>query len=64
MYKELSDYDKKNDFDVESYLEHRLKLRADEEFELIEVDGRLPFPMELHADRRDPIHAPRRDIPV
>ncbi|NBH28176.1 type IV secretory system conjugative DNA transfer family protein [Lachnospiraceae bacterium] len=38
-YKELSDYDKKNDFDVESYLEHRLKLRADEEFELIEVDG-------------------------
>lgn len=38
-YKELSDYDKKNTFDVEGYLEHRLKLRADEEFELIEVDG-------------------------
>ncbi len=38
-YKELSDYDKKNAFDVEAYLEHRLKLRADEEFELIEVNG-------------------------
>ena len=37
-YKELSDYDKKNVFDVETYLEHRLKLRADEEFELIEVE--------------------------
>ena len=40
-YKELSDYDKKNAFDVEAYLEHRLKLRADEEFELIEVDGTM-----------------------
>ena len=38
-YKELSDYNKKNTFDVEGYLEHRLRLRADEEFELIEVDG-------------------------
>ena len=38
-YKELSDYDKKNTFDVEEYLGHRLKLRADEEFELIEVEG-------------------------
>lgn len=38
-YKELSDYDKKNTFDVEGYLEHRLVLRADEEFELIEVEA-------------------------
>lgn len=37
-YKELSDYDKKNEFDVEAYMEHRLVLRADEEFELIEVN--------------------------
>ena len=37
-YKELSDYDKKNTFDVEGYLEHRLVLRADEEFDLIEVE--------------------------
>lgn len=40
-YKELSDYDKKNTFDVEGYLEHRLRLRADEEFELIEVEGSI-----------------------
>lgn len=38
-YKELSDYDKKNTFDVEGYLGHRLKLRADEEIELIEVEA-------------------------
>ena len=38
-YKELSDYDRKNAFDVEAYMEHRLVLRADEEFELIEVNG-------------------------
>lgn len=37
-YKELSDYDKKNEFDVEAYMEHRLVLRGDEEFELIEVN--------------------------
>ncbi len=40
-YKELSDYDKKNTFDVEGYLEHRLVLRADEEFDLIEVEGTI-----------------------
>ena len=38
-YKELSDYDKKNTFDVEGYLEHRLVLQADEEFDLIEVEA-------------------------
>ena len=38
-YKELSDYDRKNAFDVEAYLEHKLKLRPDEEFELIDVNG-------------------------
>lgn len=37
-YRELSDYDKKNTFNVEGYLEHRLVLRADEEFDLIEVE--------------------------
>ena len=36
-YKELSDYDRKNTFDVEGYLERRLRLRADGEFEVIEV---------------------------
>ena len=38
-YKELSDYDKKNAFDVEAYMKHQLKIRMKEEFDLYEVDG-------------------------
>ena len=38
-YKLLSDYDKKNAFDVEAYMKHSLKLRMKEEFDLFEVDG-------------------------
>lgn len=38
-YKELSDYDKKNTFDVEGYLKHRLQMKMDEKFDLFEVDG-------------------------
>lgn len=38
-YKELSDYDKKNAFDVEAYMKHQLRLRVKEEFDLFEVDG-------------------------
>ncbi|MBC5744874.1 type IV secretory system conjugative DNA transfer family protein [Lachnospiraceae bacterium MD308] len=38
-YKELSDYDKKNAFDVEAYMKHPLKIRMKEEFDLYEVDG-------------------------
>lgn len=38
-YQELSDYDKKNAFDVEAYMKHRLRLRMKEKFELFEVDG-------------------------
>lgn len=38
-YKELSDYDKKNAFDVESYMKHQLQIRVKEEFDLFEVDG-------------------------
>ena len=38
-YKELSDYDKKNSFDVEEYMKHSLKLRMKEEFDLFEVEG-------------------------
>ena len=37
-YKELSDFDKKNVFDVERYLKHELRLRMDEEFDCYEVD--------------------------
>ena len=34
----LADYDKKNAFDVEKYLEHRLVLPKDAEFELYECN--------------------------
>lgn len=37
-YKELADYDKKNTFDVEKYLEHRLVFSPNTEFELFEVN--------------------------
>ena len=38
-YRELSDYDEKNAFDVEAYMKHQLKIRRQEEFDLYEVDG-------------------------
>ena len=37
-YKELSDFDKKNEFDVERYLKHELRLLTTEGFDLYEVD--------------------------
>ena len=38
-YKELSDFDKKNEFDIERYLKHELRLLTTEEFDLYEVDA-------------------------
>ena len=35
-YRELADYDPRNIFDIESYLKHELKLKLNEEFELME----------------------------
>ena len=37
-YKYLSDADPKNTFDVEKYMSRRLKLKADEEYEVYEID--------------------------
>ena len=37
-YKYLSDADPKNTFDVEKYMSHRLKLKADEEYDVYEID--------------------------
>ena len=37
-YKYLSDADPKNTFDVEKYMSHRPKLKADEEYDLYEID--------------------------
>lgn len=45
-YKELSDYDKMNSFDVEVYMKHSLKLRMKEEFDLFEVEGKEDEDME------------------
>lgn len=38
-YKELSDYDEKNAFDVEKYLKHELQMSVNDEFELWEFDA-------------------------
>lgn len=35
-YKELSDYNKKNEFDIEKYLEHKLVISRDTAFEMHE----------------------------
>ena len=37
-YKHLSDADKRNTFDVEKYISRRLKLKADEEYDVYEID--------------------------
>ncbi len=37
-YKYLSDYDKKNAFNIERFLSTKLKLRPDEEYEVFDVD--------------------------
>ena len=36
MYKYTADADKKNWFDVEKYLDHELKLKPDDEYEVVE----------------------------
>lgn len=38
-YKELSDFDKKNAFDVEQYMKRRLEIGKDEQFRLFVTDG-------------------------
>ena len=37
-YKFTSDYDKKNAFNIEQFLRHRLKLKAGDEYEVVEAD--------------------------
>ena len=37
-YKELTDYDKKNSFDMEAYMKHELKMNASEEFDYYEIE--------------------------
>ena len=37
-YKYTSDYDKKNEFNIEQFLSRRLKLKANDEFEVVESE--------------------------
>ncbi len=37
-YKETADYDKKNEFNIEKYLSHRLKLKAGDEYVVVDAD--------------------------
>lgn len=37
-YKLTAGYDKKNTFDIEAYLSHRLKLRPNDQYQVIEVE--------------------------
>ena len=37
-YKYTADYDKRNEFNIEQFLSHRLKLKAGDEFEVVEMD--------------------------
>ncbi len=38
QYKNLSDFDPKNTFDIERYLRHRLTIRPDDTFECCELE--------------------------
>lgn len=37
-YKETADFDKKNEFNIERYLSHRLKLKASDEYVVVDAD--------------------------
>ena len=37
-YKYTSDYDKKNELDIERFLSHHLKLKLDDAYEVYQVD--------------------------
>lgn len=37
-YKYTSDYDKKNAFDIEKFLSHRLRLKVGDEFVVVDAD--------------------------
>ena len=38
-YKLTADYDEKNYFDIEKYLNHKLELKDDDHYEVIDVTG-------------------------
>ena len=44
-YKYTSDFDKKYAFDIEKYLNRRMRLKADEEYDVIEIWGSRVLPL-------------------
>ena len=56
-YKELSDYDKKNEFDVEAYMRHRMevKLTRTQEFDLYEFSEES-LAGELNTENKEAEH--------
>lgn len=38
-YKYTSDYDKKNEFEIEKFLDHKLRLKANDEYIVVDADG-------------------------
>ncbi len=42
LYKQLADYDKRNNFDVQKHLSTKLAVRADDEFEVYDLVPLIP----------------------
>ena len=61
-YKELSDYDKKNEFDVEAYMRHRMevKLTRTQEFDLYELSEES-LAGELNTENKEAEHVKDSD---
>ena len=61
-YKELSDYDKKNEFDVEAYMRHRMevKLTRTQEFDLYEFSEES-LAKELNTENKEAEHVKDSD---
>ena len=49
-YKYTADFDKRYTFDIEKFLNHRMKLKASEEYEVVEADDVSEETAEPKAD--------------
>ena len=49
-YKYTADFDKRYTFDIENFLNHRMKLKASEEYEVVEADDVSEETAEPKAD--------------
>ena len=53
LYRQLSDYDKRNHFNVEKYLSTKLKLKPSDKFEVYDFDSPDDAPPEMFAEVSD-----------